>query len=344
MLDAISTLPLWQALVFYASAALLAAILVLRLTRRWMRALAARTHTVVSDVLAESLPRPLALSTFLVLVALGAKWLPIPEDAAQATRRFIPFAAWITVVFAALRVTLRAIDAYGTSNPELKSSAGIGRAAAWVAGGASVAAIVSDALGVSLAPALTALGVGSLAMALALQDTLSNFFAGLYLVADKPVRPGDFVRLDGGQEGYVETIGWRSTHLKTLAASWIVVPNATLSKAVLTNFKSGNPRLVVETRVDVAHDADVDAAAAALGEEAQRAADIAGVDKNTAPFVRFAPGFTDVSLAFTVSVRIIASADAGAVQSELRRRIFARLRERGIALALNPILVRSRGS
>ena len=69
---------------------------------------------------------------------------------------------------------------------------------------AIVAVLVSDALGVSLAPALTALGVGSLAVALALQDTLSNFFSGLYLVVDKPVRPGDFIRIDPSYEGYVD--------------------------------------------------------------------------------------------------------------------------------------------
>ncbi len=66
---------------------------------------------------------------------------------------------------------------------------------------------VFDALGVSSAPALTALGVGSLSVALALQDTLSNFFSGSYLLIDRPVRPGEFVRLDSGQEGYVDAIG-----------------------------------------------------------------------------------------------------------------------------------------
>ena len=131
-----------------------------------------------------------------------------------------------------MRVSLNAVSAYSETFPQVRSTAGMARAITWIVGLAFLAVLGSDALGISLAPrAYRALGVGSLAVALALQDTLSNFFSGVYLILDKPIRPGDFVRLDGGSEGYVETIGWRSTHLRTLAPSLIIVPNATLSKA-----------------------------------------------------------------------------------------------------------------
>jgi small-conductance mechanosensitive channel len=302
MIDALTALPLWQLLAAYVGLAVAASAVVLRTSRLWLRALAARTGSLLHGVLASSLPRPLALSVFVVALAAGAKWLPLPAHDTTVLRRLVPFASWTLVVIATMRVVLRAITAYGESNPELKSSAGIGRAATWIAGLAMIAVIVSDALGVSLAPALTALGVGSLAMALALQDTLSNFFAGLYLLVDRPVRPSDFVRLEGGQEGYVETIGWRSTHLRTLVGSVIIVPNATLSKAVITNFKAQNPRLLVETRIDLAYDADLDRAERAIAEEAAHAVDAPGVLKEPMPYVRLAPGISDLGLGFTVYV------------------------------------------
>src|SRR5206468_2847039 len=68
-----------------------------------------------------------------------------------------------------------------------------------------------ETLGVPVAPLVTTLGVGSLAVALALQETLANFFAGLYLLADRPVRAGDYIKINDaqGEEGYVESIGWR---------------------------------------------------------------------------------------------------------------------------------------
>jgi small-conductance mechanosensitive channel len=333
MIEALSQLPLWQLLCAYVALAFVASAIVLRTSRVWMRAVAARSKALLHGVLAEALPRPLALSVFVVALAAGAKWLPLPTRESTLLSHLVPFASWTLVVIAAMRVVLRAITAYGESSPDLRSSAGIGRAATWIAGLAIIAVIVSDALGVSLAPALTALGVGSLAMALALQDTLSNFFAGLYLLIDRPLRPTDFVRLEGGQEGYVETIGWRSTHLRTLAGSFIIVPNATLSKAVITNFRAANPRLVVETRIDLASDVDVDRARKALADEAARAVDVPGVLDAPAPYVRLAPGITETGLAFTLYVKIAEGADAGAVQDALRTRAYARAKREGLALA-----------
>ena len=93
-----------------------------------------------------------------------------------------------------------------------------------------------ESLGVPVAPLLTTLGIGSLAVALALQDTLANFFAGLHLLADRPVRPGDYIKLHEGEEGFVETIGWRSSRLRTTKNNIVVVPNQKLSQAILTNF------------------------------------------------------------------------------------------------------------
>jgi small-conductance mechanosensitive channel len=238
-----------------------------------------------------------------------------------------------------MRIALASILAYGDSYPQLKSSAGIGRAITWIIGLALIAVLMSDALGISLAPALTALGVGSLAVALALQDTLSNFFAGLYLLLDRPIRPGEFVRLDGGQEGYVDAIGWRSTHLRTLAPSTIIVPNATLSKAVITNFRMTNPRLTLATPIDVELSADPVAVQGSLEQELKGALEIPGVEPTPAPVVRFT--FGDRGLTFTLYVTVTPAADGGLVQQELRRRAIARLRGEGVKLAEpNPFVKR----
>ncbi len=88
----------------------------------------------------------------------------------------------------------------------------------------------------SLTAIWTTLGVGSVAVALALQDTLSNLFAGLYLLADRPVSPGDYIKLDSGQEGYVLHISWRSTRMRTQSNNIVFVPNSIMSKAVITNY------------------------------------------------------------------------------------------------------------
>ena len=95
-------------------------------------------------------------------------------------------------------------------------------------------------LGIAITPMVTALGIGGVAVALALQDTLSNLFAGFHLLADTPIRVGDTVRLENGMEGVVNDIGWRSTLLRDPSDALIIVPNAKLAQSILTNRGSRN--------------------------------------------------------------------------------------------------------
>src|SRR5206468_10221919 len=132
-------------------------------------------------------------------------------------------------------------------------------------------ALLLDNLGIHLTALVTTLGIGSLAVALALQDTLANFFAGLHLLADRPVRPGDYIKLIEGAEGFVETIGWRSSRLRTTANNTVVVPNQKLSQAILTNFHLPIANVTMTVTLTVAADVDADAVEKALTEELARA-------------------------------------------------------------------------
>jgi small-conductance mechanosensitive channel len=324
-------LPLWPAIVAYLLAALLCGVVTRNALKVWLERSGSSMDPHLHQVLSRTVPRPAGAAVFLFAVSMGLRFFPLPTNLETLTKHVFPFLTGTLAVTVLMRVALAAITAYGESYPQLKSTAGIGRAITWIVGCALVAVLVSDALGISLAPALTALGVGSLAVALALQDTLSNFFAGLYLLLDKPIRPGEFVRLEGGQEGYVDQIGWRSTHLRTLVPSTIIVPNATLSKAVITNFRQTNPRLLLATPIDVALESDPAAVQTALESEVKGALDIAGVEKSQAPFVRFALG--DRGFTFTMYVTVTPIADGGLVQQEIRRRAIARLRQDGVKLA-----------
>jgi small-conductance mechanosensitive channel len=324
-------LPLWPLVTLYFLVWLVAALLVRNALRRALGKASTRMEPQLHRVLSQSLPRPAGLAVFLIGVSMGLRFLPIPSSVETLTKHDLPFVLGTLGVIVLMRVALNAIAAYAETSPQLKSVSGMGRAITWIVGLALIAVLVSDAVGISLAPALTALGVGSLSVALALQDTLSNFFAGVYLLIDKPIRPGDFVKLDGGNEGYVETIGWRSTHLRTLAPSLVIVPNATLSKSIITNYERTNPRLLIGTPVDVPMSADPEKVGALFAEEAKRATDIPGVDASQAPFVRF--GIGDRGLTFTLYVTVTPTADGGLVQQELRKRAIAGLAAQGVPLA-----------
>ncbi len=97
--------------------------------------------------------------------------------------------------------------------------------------------VLLDYLGISVSPLIAGLGIGGLAIALALQSTLSNFFAGTSIVVDHVVREGDYIELDDGTiRGYVTEIGWRSTRIRTTFNNMVIVPNSRLADSVITNY------------------------------------------------------------------------------------------------------------
>ncbi len=192
--------------------------------------------------------------------------------------------------------------------------------------------VILDNFGVHLTAVWTTLGVGSVAVGLALQDTLANFFAGMYILADRPITPGDFIQLDSGQQGYVVRVGWRSTLMRSLASNIVVVPNSTLSKAIITNYSQPEPSLFVTVEVGVAYGTDPKRAKKVLDEIAVQAAKdgVEGLDPSSKPIVRFMPGFGDSSLNFTLIVRVREFASQYHVQTELRTRIVERFEQEGI--------------
>jgi small-conductance mechanosensitive channel len=169
--------------------------------------------------------------------------------------------------------------------------------------------VMLDALGVQITPLLTALGVGGLAVALALQDSLSNLFAGVHLLADKPIRVGDYVKIADTIEGYVVDVGWRSTRVRMLQHNVVIVPNKRVAESIITNYDMPERVLV---------------------DEAQKAAgEVAGLLPEPPPLARLV-GFGAYSLDFMLICQVASFVDQYIVQHELRKRILRRFRAEGI--------------
>jgi small-conductance mechanosensitive channel len=167
-------------------------------------------------------------------------------------------------------------------------------------------------LGISVAPALTALGVGGLAVALALQDTLSNLFAGIQILASREISPGEFIRLNTGEEGHVVDITWRYTTLRSSSNNFIIVPNSKISTNLITNFHLPSPHVSMTINVTVAVDSDREKTMSMLRDVAKEVeASIQGSDFQ--PVVHLASvGVTGL----TFSVKLIAKEYSA--QSELQ--------------------------
>jgi small-conductance mechanosensitive channel len=188
-------------------------------------------------------------------------------------------------------------------------------------------------LGISITPVLTALGVGGLAVALALQDTLGNLFAGLQLIASRQVRPGDYLLLDSGQEGVVADIAWRTTTLRTLAENLVIIPNAKLAQAVVTNFRLPAAPLAVYVNFGVMYDSDlerVEAIALEVAREVMREMqpDLTGHD----PLIRF-PDFGPSEVTGRAVLHASEHVEQYALRSEFVKRLHARFAAEGIQFA-----------
>lgn len=117
--------------------------------------------------------------------------------------------------------------------------------------------IILQSQGISITPVLTALGVGGLAVALALQPTLSNLFAGLQIISSGNFNRGDFIKLSSGEDGFIEDITWRSTTIRAASDHIIIVPNSKLADMTVTNYYLPQLEITFGVEVLVSYDSDL---------------------------------------------------------------------------------------
>ena len=122
-----------------------------------------------------------------------------------------------------------------------------------------IAATLSlDILGINVTPLIAGLGIGGLAVALALQPTLSNLFAGTYVVSEGVVSVGDYVEMENGVSGYVVDVSWRSTRLRTWTNNLVVVPNSRFAESIITNYDRPDEPVNVFLPCGVAYESDLE--------------------------------------------------------------------------------------
>lgn len=192
--------------------------------------------------------------------------------------------------------------------------------------------VTLEALNIPIMPILTALGVGGLAVALALQDTLSNLFSGVQVIVSRQIRPGDYVRLSSGEEGYVTDINWRNTAIQALADNTYVIPNAKLASAIVINYNLPEPEMSVLVQVGVSYDSDLDKVEQVTVEVAKQVMnEVPGGVPEFEPFIRYHT-FADFSINFSVILRVKEFIDQYPVKHEFIKRLHERYSKEGIEI------------
>jgi small-conductance mechanosensitive channel len=164
--------------------------------------------------------------------------------------------------------------------------------------------IILDYFKIEITPFLATVGFGALAVGLALQSTLSNFFAGLHLISDRPIEVGDFIELEKDTNGIVEDIGWRSTRIRTLPDNLLIIPNAKLADSIITNFSKPKPEMAIWVPCGVSYESDlkkVEQVTLEIAKEIQQTTP--GAMKDFTPVLRYRE-FGDSNINFITILRV----------------------------------------
>lgn len=216
----------------------------------------------VTSILLNSLSKPLSIFILVLNIYLLQYLLLKHELIADQFNKQVDITAQIGIIVALLvfaeRFCNQLVVSYADSSDVLRNSQSIIRGTSKLLIISIGSLVILGTLGISITPIVASLGITSLAVALALQPTLENFFSGVQLVIDKPIRVGDFVELDSGEQGFVEKIGWRSTWIKMLPNNIVVMPNSMLSQSKIINYYYPEKELSVPVDVGVHYDSDLD--------------------------------------------------------------------------------------
>ncbi|MFC1974165.1 mechanosensitive ion channel family protein [Chloroflexota bacterium] len=192
--------------------------------------------------------------------------------------------------------------------------------------------VLLDYLNIAITPIITGLGIAGLAVALALQPTLSNFFASTQIVSDRVVRVGDFIELESSVSGYVTEVGWRSTRIRTVFNNIVTVPNSKLAESIITNYYGPTMDIGVKIEAGVSYSSD-------LAHVERVSLEVAGevIEELDETIKTYAPWFWyeefgDSNINLRIMVHARDRLSSFRVKSELIKRLHARFRKEGITI------------
>ena len=339
-------LPGWIAIVAATLGATCVGWLCERLVARWARWARERTRSTWHETLAAAL-RGMPMVWFgTAAVYFGIRFAayqdPWPEIVGTAAGLILI----ATFVLVAIRLATSGINRFAGR------SSGVQRSTTLVQNVVKLlflilgAALVLQNLGVNITTLVTALGISGLAVALALQDTLGNLFAGIQIIMSRQIRPGDYVALATGEEGAVTDIQARNTTIRTFPErNRVLVPNAILASTVVTNFSLPHKRLLITLPIGVSYDSDlekVERVTVAVAREVL--AEVEGGLTDEEPFVRFEE-FSDFSINFLLRVPAREFVDQFLIRHELVKRLHRRYGDEGIEIPfpIRTVYMRERG-
>lgn len=304
---------------------------------RVLRRLAQRTPSTLDDHMVGALRGPLAAALFLGGAYFAVHRLPLGAPLLARLDSTLFVIGSLLLAVALVRSWGLLLQWYGRESSHATTGQVREFAPLFSKVGKGVIALlaaitVMQHFGVNVASLVVSLGVGSLAVGLAAQDTLANMFAGFTLMVDRPFRVHDRIQLASGETGEVESIGVRATLIRTGDESLLIVPNSALVKDRLVNLSRPTRRLAARVELNVAYDTDLALARRLLAEAAQATALLDRDHEPVVHIVRFADLGVQLQLVFWVRDH----ADLATARTEVQQEALRRLRAAGVEIPSLP--------
>ncbi|MEU8779142.1 mechanosensitive ion channel family protein [Streptomyces sp. NPDC048606] len=308
------------------------AALLLRVLMKWLGKHASRTRWSGDDVIVDALRSLAPWAAVIAGAAVAGSALPLTARISGVVNQTLTALLIFIATLTAARVVAGLVRAVAASRTGVAGSATIFVNITRVVVLTMGVLVALETVGVSIAPLVTALGVGGLAVALALQDTLANLFAGVHILASKTVQPGDYIRLSSGEEGYVVDINWRNSVVRNLSNNLVIIPNGRLAKTNMTNYTQPEQKLTILVQVGVGYDSDLEHVERVTLDVVDGVmADVLGADPGHEAAVRFHT-FADSRIGFTVILGVGEFSDQYRIKHEFIKRLHRRYRAEGISI------------
>ena len=306
--------------------------------KRYAITLAAKSKTILDEELIMAIDKPLALG----LVAAGGYFSLYSLAVAHEFARILQDVFFVVGVLIGLYGTVRIVNAlmkwyHHEIAQKTKSDIDerflpIIKKILYIFASAIALIIILNHFNVEITPLLAGLGVGGLVIALALQDTLSNFFAGTSVATEGTINVGDFIELEGGLKGFVEEVSWRATKIRTIQNNIVVIPNSKLASNIFINY-SAPFETSMPVEVGVGYDEDLEKVEKISIEVAKKVLETTkGGKKDFQPLVRFR-SFGDSNINFSVILRVEKPTDKYVVIHEFIKALKKRYDNEGIEIS-----------
>ncbi len=300
---------------------------------KYVRGIAARTKTDIDDVILKIITKPLCIFIMFAGLYFALKSLSVLApyftrlDAIFFVGTVLLLSLIISQILGVLLSRWLKVQKKYEKMPKL-----IGNMVAIVIYLMAFLMILNQ-FGIKITPLIAAFGLGGLAIGLALQNTLSNFFAGLHIITDRPINFGDFIEIEGGLSGFVEDIGWRSTRVRTLPNTLVIIPNSKLAESVITNYSLPVLEMSTVIQCGVAYGSDLEKVEKVTIEVAKQIQEtVAGAVETFQPLVRYHT-FGDSNINFSIILRVEEPAAKYIVTHEFIKALKKRYDKEGVEIS-----------